>query len=48
MAHRSMESITLDREGRASQGQPDAAGFVKLNALRLRLGAMVGRKGGTL
>jgi len=28
--------------------QFDAQGFIKLNALRLRLGAMVGRRGGTL
>ena len=28
--------------------QEDAQGFIKLNALRLRLGAQIGRKGGTL
>jgi argininosuccinate synthase len=28
--------------------QVDAAGFIKLQALRLRLGASVGRRGGTL
>ncbi len=28
--------------------QQDAAGFIKLNALRLRLGAAIGRRGGTL
>jgi argininosuccinate synthase len=27
--------------------QQDAAGFIKLNALRLRLGAAIGRRGGT-
>ncbi|MDE1896733.1 MAG: argininosuccinate synthase, partial [Rhodospirillales bacterium] len=28
--------------------QQDAAGFIKLNALRLRLGASIGRRGGSL
>jgi argininosuccinate synthase len=28
--------------------QQDAAGFIKLNALRLRLGATIGRRGGKL
>lgn len=35
-----------DDEG--AYNQQDAAGFIKLNALRLRLGAAVGRRGGSL
>ncbi|MCH4094031.1 MAG: argininosuccinate synthase [Acetobacter peroxydans] len=35
-----------DDEG--AYNQEDAQGFIKLNALRLRLGAQIGRKGGTL
>jgi len=34
-----------DDEG--AYNQQDAAGFIKLNALRLRLGATIGRRGGT-
>jgi argininosuccinate synthase len=40
-AHRAMESITLDR---GAYEQKDAAGFIKLNALRLRTLAMRKRK----
>ncbi|MBO1325815.1 argininosuccinate synthase [Acetobacter sp. TBRC 12305] len=35
-----------DDEG--AYNQEDAQGFIKLNALRLRLGAQIGRRGGTL
>jgi argininosuccinate synthase len=35
-----------DDEG--AYNQQDAAGFIKLNALRLRLGASIGRRGGSL
>ena len=39
--------VTFEEDGGAYD-QFDAQGFIKLNALRLRLGAAVGRKGGTL
>jgi argininosuccinate synthase len=39
--------VTFDEDGGAYD-QFDAQGFIKLNALRLRLGAMAGRRGGTL
>ncbi len=43
----SMKHVTFeDDEG--AYDQFDAKGFIKLNALRLRLGAMAGRKGGAL
>ena len=43
----SMRHVTFeDDEG--AYDQFDAEGFIKLNALRLRLGAMAGRKGGSL
>jgi argininosuccinate synthase len=43
----SMKYVTFeDDEG--AYDQKDAAGFIRLNALRLRLGAMAGRKGGAL
>lgn len=35
-----------DDEG--AYNQQDAQGFIKLNALRLRLGAQIGRRGGAL
>ncbi len=38
--------VTFEEDGGAYD-QLDAQGFIKLNALRLRLGAAIGRKGGT-
>ena len=38
--------VTFEEDGGAYD-QVDAQGFIKLNALRLRLGAAIGRKGGT-
>ncbi|MBX9702305.1 MAG: argininosuccinate synthase, partial [Acetobacteraceae bacterium] len=43
----SMKHVTFE-EDQGAYDQFDAQGFVKLNALRLRLGAMAGRKGGAL
>ena len=43
----SMKVVTFD-EDQGAYDQFDAQGFIKLNALRLRLGAMAGRKGGAL
>src|SRR5689334_14118201 len=43
----SMKHVTLE-EDQGAYDQFDAQGFIKLNALRLRLGAMAGRKGGAL
>jgi argininosuccinate synthase len=43
----SMKVVTFE-EDQGAYDQVDAQGFIKLNALRLRLGAMAGRKGGTL
>ena len=43
----SMNVVTFE-EDQGAYDQFDAQGFIKLNALRLRLGAMAGRKGGTL
>ncbi|MDB5416326.1 MAG: argininosuccinate synthase [Rubritepida sp.] len=43
----SMKHVTFD-EDQGAYDQFDAQGFIKLNALRLRLGAMAGRKGGGL
>ena len=43
----SMQHVTFE-EDRGAYDQSDAQGFIKLNALRLRLGAMAGRRGGTL
>ena len=40
-------TVTFEDDGGA-YNQEDAAGFIKLNALRLRLGAAIGRRGGTL
>ncbi len=43
----SMKVVTFE-EDQGAYDQFDAQGFIKLNALRLRLGAQVGRKGGAL
>ena len=43
----SMKHVTFE-EDEGAYDQFDAEGFIKLNALRLRLGAMAGRKGGKL
>jgi argininosuccinate synthase len=43
----SMKTVTFE-EDQGAYDQFDAQGFIKLNALRLRLGATAGRKGGTL
>ena len=43
----SMRHVTFE-EDEGAYDQFDAQGFIKLNALRLRLGAMAGRRGGTL
>ncbi len=43
----SYKTVTFE-EDQGAYDQFDAQGFIKLNALRLRLGAMAGRKGGTL
>ena len=43
----SAKVVTFEEDGGAYD-QVDAAGFIKLQALRLRLGAAAGRKGGTL
>jgi argininosuccinate synthase len=43
----SMNVVTFE-EDQGAYDQFDAQGFIKLNALRLRLGAMAGRKGGHL
>jgi argininosuccinate synthase len=43
----SMKHVTFEEDGGAYD-QFDAQGFIKLNALRLRLGAMAGRRGGAL
>ncbi len=43
----SMKTVTFE-EDQGAYDQFDAQGFIKLNALRLRLGAMAGRKGGAL
>jgi argininosuccinate synthase len=43
----SMKHVTFE-EDQGAYDQFDAQGFIKLNALRLRLGAMAGRKGGAL
>jgi argininosuccinate synthase len=42
-----MKVVTFE-DDQGAYDQFDAEGFIKLNALRLRLGAMAGRKGGTL
>ena len=43
----SMKTVTFE-DDQGAYDQFDAQGFIKLNALRLRLGAMAGRRGGTL
>ncbi len=43
----SIKVVTFE-DDQGAYDQVDAQGFIKLNALRLRLGAMAGRKGGTL
>ncbi len=43
----SMKVVTFE-EDQGAYDQFDAQGFIKLNALRLRLGAAAGRKGGSL
>jgi len=43
----SMKHVTFE-EDQGAYDQFDAQGFIKLNALRLRLGAMAGRKGGAV
>lgn len=43
----SMKHVTFE-EDQGAYDQVDAQGFIKLNALRLRLGAMAGRRGGGL
>jgi argininosuccinate synthase len=43
----SMKVVTFE-DDQGAYDQIDAQGFIKLNALRLRLGAMAGRRGGTL
>src|SRR3954463_15384342 len=43
----SMKVVTFE-EDQGAYDQFDAQGFIKLNALRLRLGAMAGRRGGAL
>ncbi|GIX10316.1 argininosuccinate synthase [Elioraea sp.] len=43
----SMKYVTFE-DDQGAYDQKDAAGFIRLNALRLRLGAMAGRKGGAL
>ena len=43
----SMKHVTFE-EDEGAYDQTDAQGFIKLNALRLRLGATAGRKGGAL
>ncbi len=43
----SMAVVTFE-DDQGAYDQFDAQGFIKLNALRLRLGAMAGRKGGAL
>jgi argininosuccinate synthase len=43
----SMKIVTFE-DDQGAYDQVDAQGFIKLNALRLRLGAMAGRRGGAL
>ena len=42
------QSVVTFEEDQGAYDQFDAQGFIKLNALRLRLGAMKGRRGGAL
>ncbi len=41
-------SVVTFEEDQGAYDQRDAEGFIKLNALRLRLGALAGRRGGSL
>lgn len=43
----SMDVVTFE-EDQGAYDQVDAHGFIRLNALRLRLAARAGRRGGTL
>lgn len=43
----SMKVVTFE-DDQGAYDQVDAGGFIKLQALRLRLGALAGRKGGAL
>ena len=43
----SAKTVTFE-DDQGAYDQFDAQGFIKLNALRLRLGAAIGRKGGSL
>ncbi len=40
--------VVTFEDDQGAYDQVDAQGFIKLNALRLRLGAMAGRRGGAL
>ncbi len=42
------QKVVTFEEDQGAYDQIDAQGFIKLNALRLRLGAMAGRRGGSL
>jgi argininosuccinate synthase len=42
------QNVVTFEEDAGAYDQFDAQGFIKLNALRLRLGAMKGRRGGSL
>lgn len=42
------QNVVTFEEDAGAYDQFDAQGFIKLNALRLRLGAMAGRRGGSL
>ena len=42
------QDVVTFEEDQGAYDQFDAQGFIKLNALRLRLGAAIGRRGGTL
>jgi len=43
-----LQNVVTFEEDQGAYDQFDAHGFIKLNALRLRLGAMAGRRGGSL
>jgi argininosuccinate synthase len=42
------QNVVTFEEDQGAYDQFDAQGFIKLNALRLRLGAMAGRRGGSM
>ncbi len=42
------QKVVTFEEDQGAYDQFDAQGFIKLNALRLRLGAIAGRRGGML